>query len=161
MDKDEVTAVQAAAREANLLIERRAFSWTDLFNRFERRCPRTCASPRSSRRSIAKAGMLIAITTISRRVEDLDAFIDQLEGAGGLRDVILAAGQTVEEDGTLRSVIQGYYDRRRAGSRRVAARLIRASDCARRRHRMRRRRRRHAPPARRSPARRTAMKALY
>ena len=30
---------QAAAREANQLIDRRAFSWTDLFNRFEETLP--------------------------------------------------------------------------------------------------------------------------
>src|SRR5262245_37539223 len=39
MDKVEVAAVQEAAREANSLIVRRAFSWTDLFNRFETTLP--------------------------------------------------------------------------------------------------------------------------
>src|SRR5688500_994283 len=39
LDQKEIDAVQALAREANELIDRRAFSWTDLFNRFEETLP--------------------------------------------------------------------------------------------------------------------------
>src|SRR5688572_29645551 len=39
LDRKEIDAVQAFAREANQLIDRRAFSWTDLFNRFEETLP--------------------------------------------------------------------------------------------------------------------------
>ncbi|MFN2447874.1 MAG: hypothetical protein ABR606_20090, partial [Vicinamibacterales bacterium] len=39
LNQQDVSAVQAAARQANHLIERRAFSWTELFNHFETTLP--------------------------------------------------------------------------------------------------------------------------
>jgi hypothetical protein len=109
MDKVEVTAVQEAAREANMLIDRRAFSWTDLFNRFENTLPADVRIAAVEPQIDAEGRRLIAISAVSRRVEDLDAFIEQLEKAGGLRDVI-PRHEEVQEDGTTRSVIQGYYN---------------------------------------------------
>src|SRR4029453_2509457 len=39
LNRQELAVVQSAARDANQLIDRRAFSWTDLFNRFETTLP--------------------------------------------------------------------------------------------------------------------------
>src|SRR5690606_25799766 len=39
LDRSQLETAQVAASEANLLIDRRAFSWTDLFNRFEATLP--------------------------------------------------------------------------------------------------------------------------
>jgi hypothetical protein len=108
MNKNEVTAVRDAAHEANTLIEQRAFSWTDLFNRFENTLPSDVRIAGVEPQLDRDGRLLIAITTVSRRVEDLHTFIDQLESSGGLRDVI-PRQQAVEDDGTLRAVIQGYY----------------------------------------------------
>jgi hypothetical protein len=108
LNTDTVSAVQQAAREANLLIDRRVFSWTDLFNRFEKTLPEnvrvTAVDPQIDR----DGRMLLAITVISRRVEDLNEFMDQLEASGGVRDVLVRQDAPLE-DGTLRSVVQGYY----------------------------------------------------
>ena len=109
MDKVEVTAVQEAARIANGLIDRRAFSWTDLFNRFEQTLPPDVRIASVEPQIDRDGRLLIAISTVSRRVEDLHEFIDKLELIGGLRDVI-ARNDVVEDDGSTRSVIQGYYD---------------------------------------------------
>jgi hypothetical protein len=109
MDKAEVTAVQDAAREANLLIDKRAFSWTDLFNRFENTLPADVRISAVEPQIDREGRLLIAVSAIARRVEDLHAFIDQLETSGGLRDVI-PRQQDVLDDGTLRAVIQGYFD---------------------------------------------------
>jgi hypothetical protein len=63
---------------------------------------------------IDQAGrMLVAVTVVSRRVEDLDGFIEALEKTGAFQEV-LSRQEVAQEDGTLRSVIQGYY--RVAGS---------------------------------------------
>ena len=43
-----------------------------------------------------------------RRVEDLDVFIERLEKTGAFSG-ILPRGEAPEENGTLRTVIQGYY----------------------------------------------------
>jgi hypothetical protein len=109
MDKVEVTAVQEAAREANTLIERRAFSWTDLFNRFENTLPADVRISAVEPQVDREGRLLIMISAVSRRVEDLHEFIDQLEASGGLRDVI-ARHDEVLDDGNTRSVIQGYYN---------------------------------------------------
>jgi Tfp pilus assembly protein PilN len=109
MDKAEVTAVQEASHEANLLIERRAFSWTELFNRFESTLPADVRISAVEPQSDREGRLVLNVSVISRRVEDLHAFMDQLEGAGGLSDVISRQDDRLE-DGTQRSVIQGYYD---------------------------------------------------
>lgn len=104
----DVSVVQAAAREANTLIERRAFSWTELFNRFEDTLPADVRIAAVQPQVDDRGQMLVAVTVISRRVEDLDTFIEQLEKTGAFRDV-LSRTDVAEDDGTLRSVLQGYY----------------------------------------------------
>jgi hypothetical protein len=108
VDQGDIAVVQAAAREANLLIERRAFSWTDLFNRFEETLPANVRIAAVQPQIDAEGRMLVAVTVISKRVEDLDAFIEELERTRAFRSV-LSRQEVSEEDGTLRSVIQGYY----------------------------------------------------
>jgi len=108
LDREELGAVQSAAREANLLIERRAFSWTDLFNRFEETLPADVRIGAVHPQIDAQGHMLVAVTVISRRAEDLATFIEQLEQTGAFRGV-LTPQEEVQPDGTLRSVIQGYY----------------------------------------------------
>ena len=39
IDKSQLSLVDAAAREANELIDRRAFSWTELLNQFQATLP--------------------------------------------------------------------------------------------------------------------------
>ncbi len=108
LDQGAVAVVQAAAREANLLIERRAFSWTDLFNRFEETLPADVRIAAVQPQLDEEGRMLVAVTVISRRVEDLDTFIERLERTGAFRGV-LSRQEVTEDDGMLRSVIQGYY----------------------------------------------------
>jgi hypothetical protein len=108
LDKDDVSVVQAQAREANLLIERRAFSWTDLFNRFEETLPAEVRLVAVTPQVDIDGRMLVAATVVSRRIEDLDAFIERLELTGTFRDVLPRQDEQ-QDDGMLRSVIQGYY----------------------------------------------------
>lgn len=105
----ELEAVRNAAREANLLIERRVFSWTELFNRFEATLPPdvriTAVEPQVDR----EGRLLISASVVSRRSEALSEFMDRLEAEGGFRDVIPRQEDRLE-DGTLRSIVQGYYE---------------------------------------------------
>jgi Tfp pilus assembly protein PilN len=109
LNSEAMTVVQQAAREANLLIDRRVFSWTELFNEFERTLPPevriTAVEPQ-----VDPAGrMLVAVTVLSRRPEDLSQFMDQLETSGRFRDVLNRQDQP-EDEGLTRSVLQAYYD---------------------------------------------------
>jgi len=108
LDKDEIESVQASAREANGLIDRRAFSWTDLFNRFEETLPADVRIGAVQPQIDDDGRMLVAVTVVARRTEDLHAFLDQLEATGGFSDVI-ARNESTTEEGLLLAIIQGYY----------------------------------------------------
>jgi hypothetical protein len=112
INREQLEAVQTAAREANQLIDRRAFSWTELFNRFESTLPGDVRIAAVTPQIDPTGRMLVAVSVVSRRVEDLDEFIDALEKTGAFSGV-LSREEEAQEDGTLRSVIQGYY---RAGA---------------------------------------------
>lgn len=109
LNKQELAAVQAAAREANQLIDRRAFSWTDLFNKFEETLPADVRIAAVQPQIDEDGRMLVAINVIYRRAEDVEQFSDRLEGTGAFQHVLSRADETMD-DGTLRSVLQGYYD---------------------------------------------------
>jgi hypothetical protein len=113
LDANEVATMQAAATEANQLIERRAFSWTDLFNRFEETLPADVRVAAVGPQLDAEGQMLVVATVYSRRVEDLIEFIERLESTRAFRG-ILSRQDAAEDDGTMRSVIQGYYDAKAA-----------------------------------------------
>lgn len=109
INRDQLSAVQVAAQEANQLIDRRAFSWTELFNQFEQTLPPEVRIAAVTPQADANGRMVVSVTVVSRRVEDLDKFIDALEKTGAFQSV-LSRQEEAQEDGTLRSVIQGYYN---------------------------------------------------
>jgi hypothetical protein len=88
--------VESADRPARLLVDRAVQP--------VRHLPLMFASPRSpaNRHVRAHAGVFGA------QGRGLDAFIDALEKTGAFREV-LSRQEEAQEDGTLRSVIQGYY----------------------------------------------------
>lgn len=108
VDRNEVSVVHADARTANLLIDRRVFSWTDLFNRFEETLPTDARILAVAPQTDADGRMLVAVTLDARRSEDRDTFIERLEDTGTFAG-LLPRSDEVMDDGTLRSVIQGYY----------------------------------------------------
>ena len=110
IDKAQLALVDAAAREANTLIDRRAFSWTELLSQFQATLP---ASVRivSVEPQVDKEGrMLVAIQVRSQSQEDLDSFIAALEKSGAFGDVLSRSDAAVVEDGTLLSALQAYYN---------------------------------------------------
>jgi Tfp pilus assembly protein PilN len=110
LNSAEMTALQQAAQEANQLIERRVFSWTELFNEFERTLPPEVRITAVEPQFDVTGRMLVAITVLSRRPEDLSTFMDQLESSGRFRDVLSRQDQPEGDEGLTRSILQGYYD---------------------------------------------------
>jgi hypothetical protein len=111
MNTVEMAAAQKAAQEANMLIERRVFSWTELFNEFERTLPADVRIAAVEPQQDSAGRLLVAVTVLSRRAEDLSEFMDRLEDSGRFRDVLNRSDQP-QDDGLIRSIIQGYYDAR-------------------------------------------------
>ena len=107
INPEELAVVADAARGANSIIDRRAFSWTELFTKFEATLPPdvriTAVRPR-----LENETFLLSIGVEARRAEDLDAFMEALETHGGFRDV-LAVAEQVSDEGTLQAVVEGAY----------------------------------------------------
>lgn len=104
----QLEAAHAAAREANLLIERRAFSWTELFNQFEQTLPSDVRVSAVQPQIDQSGRLLLSITVVTRTAEALDAFIEALEKTGSFRSV-LSRQEQADDDGTIKAVLQGYY----------------------------------------------------
>jgi len=115
LDRSQLSRVDAAAREANALIDRRAFSWTDLLNQFQATLPPSVRIMSVQPQVDDTGRMLVVIRVLSRQQEDRDTFIEALEKSGVFREVLSRSDSTVE-DGSLSSVLQAYYNAEPAAS---------------------------------------------
>lgn len=108
INPQELRVVADAAREANAIIDQRAFSWTDLFAQFEATLPPdvriTAVRPRLQR----EGDFVVSVGVEARRAEDLDAFIEALETAGGFHNVLSVQEQT-SPAGLIQAVVEGTY----------------------------------------------------
>jgi hypothetical protein len=115
IDPRELAAVSADAREANAIIDRRAFSWTTLFSQFEQALPPdvriTAVQPRRER----DGSFAVNIGVEARRVEDVEAFIEALEARTPFRDVLPVEEQT-GDTGLIEAIIDGRYMPERPGT---------------------------------------------
>ena len=107
IDREELERLAAVAREANTLIDRRTFSWTELFNRLEMTLPpnvrMTAIKP-----LIEEGEVSLSLVVIGRRVEDIEQFIENLEETGVFQG-FLARQEEVTEDGTYLATLTGQY----------------------------------------------------
>jgi Tfp pilus assembly protein PilN len=107
IDQKELAAVSAAAREANAIIDRRAFSWTDLLTQLEATLPAdvriTAIQPRFDR-----GASKIGLVAVARRAEDVADFIEALEKTGQFHNVV-PFQQSVDDDGSINVALEGDY----------------------------------------------------
>ncbi len=105
IDPKELETVAAEAREANGIIDQRTFSWTDLFGHFEATLP---PDVRITSISPNPGNQIVAIGVEARSVEDLDEFIEGLEGTGLFHDV-LAVNEVTMDTGLIEAIIRATY----------------------------------------------------
>jgi Tfp pilus assembly protein PilN len=107
INQRELETVSAAAREANSIIDRRAFSWTALFIQLEATLPDdvriTSVQPRLERDTFK-----VGIIAEARRAEDVAGFIEALEQTGAFTNVVPLQQQT-DEEGMIEVAIEGDY----------------------------------------------------
>ncbi len=108
VDVAELKTVAGAALEANALISRRTFSWTGLFNRLETTLPPDVRLVQVQPQTNAEGQLILSLTVVSRKIEDLDDFIIGLEATGAFSGVLSRSDEALE-DGTIVSTLQGYY----------------------------------------------------
>jgi hypothetical protein len=115
IDPRELASVSADAREANAIIDRRAFSWTTLFSQFEQSLPADVRITAVQPRREQDGSFAVNIGVQARRVEDVEAFIEALEARTPFRDVLPVQEQTAD-DGLIEAIIDGKYMLTRPGA---------------------------------------------
>lgn len=104
----QIELASTEARQANELIDRRTFSWTDLFNQFEATFPDDVRIA-SVRPTIDEKGTLVlAIDVVGRSVDDVDELIRNLEGTGSFSN-LLSVAEHFNGDGMLEASLEGNY----------------------------------------------------
>jgi hypothetical protein len=113
IDVKQVAAVSGDAREANDLIDRRTFSWTALFNRFEMTLPDdvriTGVQPTLDR----DHRIMLTVTVLAKSVNDVTEFMSRLDETGAFRD-LFSTQERPNEDNQIESVLQMLYVPERA-----------------------------------------------
>jgi hypothetical protein len=108
VDRKQLDAVAVAAREANALIDQRTFSWTGLLNRLESTLPPD-VKIESIKPSTDKEGVLtVTMVVLARRAEDVEAFVEQLQGSGAF-DRLYSRTETTNQQGLLQVALEGRY----------------------------------------------------
>ena len=96
-----------STQQANTLIDERTFSWTVFFRLIEKTLPNdvrlVSVSP-----DIDKNGVLVLMTVISKRPDDLATFVDGLQSTGAFYDV-QPRQEDATDDGMRRTSLQARY----------------------------------------------------
>jgi Tfp pilus assembly protein PilN len=108
VDPKQIEVASADARQANDLIDRRTFSWTELLNLFETTLPDNVRITAVRPKLDPKRGTVLTINVTARGVDDVNEFMNNLEDTGTFTD-LLTPEEHVEDDGTLLASIEGLY----------------------------------------------------
>ncbi len=110
VDPRALDAAAAEARQANALIDRRTFSWTELLNRIEATLPDDVRITALRPKLDQKRGMVVAITAVAENasVDSVNRFIDRLEETGAFRE-LQKLTEVVTEQNQLEAALEGIY----------------------------------------------------
>jgi Tfp pilus assembly protein PilN len=110
VDAAQIATASVEARAANELIDRRTFSWTELFNRFEATLPAgvriTSVRPRIADRSNQVA---LTITVVAEGVDDVYQFMENLEATGAFVGIGSQLNERVDDEGQLQTAFEMGY----------------------------------------------------
>lgn len=109
----QIEVASTEARQANELIDRRTFSWTDLFNQFEATFPNDVRITAVRPTIDEKGALVLAIDVVARSVENVDELIRNLEGTGSFSN-LLSVAEHFNADGMLEASLEGHYTPRQA-----------------------------------------------
>jgi Tfp pilus assembly protein PilN len=107
LSSQDLKEVALASREANAIIDRRTFSWTELFQRIEATLPDEVMIT-SVRPDIRDDVVSVSIVVLSPRIEDIDTFIENLEATKAFTGVLSSEVEATEDD-MYRAELRGRY----------------------------------------------------
>lgn len=96
VDQKDLARVMAEAKEANALIQRRTFSWTELFNQLESTLPENVMLT-AIRPDFKEGVTVINLELQGRSSDDIEAFFDRLEKTGAFHNVEWSRGEFTDE----------------------------------------------------------------
>jgi type IV pilus assembly protein PilN len=108
VDPRQIEVVSVEAKKANDLIDRRTFSWTELFNRLETTLPDDVRIT-AVRPKVDAGGTTLTISVIARTVDDVSKFMDNLQKTGAFRSVGSRIEEHINEEGQLEAVFEAVY----------------------------------------------------
>ena len=108
VDSKQIDVASVDAHQANDLIDRRTFSWTELLNLFERTLPDTVRITAVRPKLDPKRGIVLTINVVARNVEDVSELMDKLEATGVFKD-LLTPEEHVDEQGQLEAALETTY----------------------------------------------------
>jgi type IV pilus assembly protein PilN len=108
IDPGKIDVAAAAARQANELIDRRTFSWTELLNRLETTMPDD-AHIVAVRPKVDKQGAIVlTLAVVARDVDDVNKFMENLEETGAFKNP-RPTTERFNEQGLFESQIEANY----------------------------------------------------
>ncbi|HEY7290546.1 MAG TPA: hypothetical protein VH583_11990 [Vicinamibacterales bacterium] len=108
VDPKQIDFASTEARRANDLIDRRTFSWTELFNKFETTLPDDVRITAVRPHVDSKKGIVLRIMVMARGVDDVSAFMEKLRATGAFRD-LTPLEEHADENGLLQSSLETIY----------------------------------------------------
>ena len=104
----QIDVASTEARQANELIDRRTFSWTELFNRFEETLPADVRIT-SVRQKTDDGITHVYMNVIARNVDDIKQFIDNLTVSHSFTEMIVRDELVDETTSQLTAAVEGVY----------------------------------------------------
>jgi hypothetical protein len=108
VDPKQIESASAEARQANELIDRRTFSWTELLNRLETTQPDDVRLVAVRPRVEKDRRIVLTINVVAKAVDSVDQFMKNLDGTGvfaRLRPVV----DLVNDEGLLEATLEADY----------------------------------------------------
>ncbi len=116
VDAGHIADIAAQAHEANQAIDRRAFSWTELFNELEVALPHDVRIAGVIPRIDRTGQMFVVLEVQARSVEAISQFFDGLEESGAFRNLLSKQERETPEN-TIAATLEGIYTPPRARTR--------------------------------------------
>jgi type IV pilus assembly protein PilN len=108
VDPKQIEYASTEARQANDLIDRRTFSWTELLNRLETTLPADVHIVALRPKVDRKNGTVLAVSVLARTVDDVNTFMENLEATGAFRRTG-SREEHIDDQGLLEATLETTY----------------------------------------------------
>ena len=108
VDPRQIDVAADAARQANDLIDRRTFSWTELLNHLERTLPEEAHIVAIRPRLERDKSIVLTLNVLARDVDDVNKFMESLEQTGAFRNP-RPTTERFNEQGLFESQLEATY----------------------------------------------------